>query len=300
MALMSDKNNNPDFFGSMQKPRIPGFNVENARSNDDWKKLEYLYNKNYLQNDKVKKISIPRSIHQIWLGGTLPERYIGWQKTWMNMHPEWNYKLWTDADVDSIKMINSEKYYSVKSLGARSDILRYEILYKYGGIYVDTDFECMKSFDDIISKCSFFAGIPHCREGGPLINNALIGSSQGNIIISNCIANMKIHKIDVTDPDSIMEITGASLLTDSVFKRIDSEENDIIIFPASFFYPFRGDLRNIRTIRQARKCQQPETFALHYWEVSWWPDSRSLKQTIKNLLPKSLKKLIKKYVLFGR
>jgi inositol phosphorylceramide mannosyltransferase catalytic subunit len=300
MALIFDKNNKTDFYDSMQKPGIPGFNVENARSNDDWKKLEYLYNKNYLHNNEPKKYTIPRTIHQIWLGSALPERYSDWQKTWITLHPEWNYKLWTDSDLDLFKMINSEKYYSIKSLGARSDILRYEILYKYGGIYADTDFECMKSFDDIITRCSFFAGIPHCRDGRPLINNALIGSSPGNKIIFDCITNMKMHRIDVTNPDSIMEITGASLLSDSVINIIDSGENDIIIFPASFFYPFRGDLRNIRTIRQARKCQQPETFALHYWEVSWWPDSRSLKQTIKNLLPKRLKRLIKKYILVGR
>lgn len=293
MALVLDKNAKPDFFDSMQKPGIPGFDVEKARSNDDWGKLKNLYDKIFLMNIEIKKNKIPRNIHQIWLGGALPERYIGWQKSWIDRHPEWKYKLWTDADVDSLEMVNSVFFNSISNLGAKSDILRYEILNKYGGIYIDTDFECFKSFDDIITKCSFFAGIPHCRKDGPLINNGLIGSTPGNKIILNCILNIKTNKIDETDPNSIMEITGPSLLTDSVLKIIDAGENDIIIFPASFFYPFRGDLRNIRTVRQARKCRKPETFALHYWEASWSLGSRSLKQTIKDLLPKSIRDLIK-------
>lgn len=290
------KNTMPEFFESMLKPGIFGFDVENARLSETWKEFACLYERNYLSDVPGRNVKIPHRIHQIWLGSELPKRYYEWQKTWIDRNPGWEYKLWMDADVDSLKLKNSHLFYSLKNQGARSDILRYEILYNYGGVYADTDFECFRSFDDITHSCNFFAGIPHCRKDGPLINNALIGSAPQNSIIANCISNISL-KLDEKDPNSIMEITGPSLLTDSVLQALKAGESDILILPASFFFPFPGHLRNIRTMSQARKYIEPETYAIHYWEVSWSRESRSLTQRIKDILPEIVKNAIKKSLL---
>lgn len=41
---------------------------------------------------------IPHIIHQSWSSTELPERYKAWQRTWIDLNPNWSYKLWTDAD----------------------------------------------------------------------------------------------------------------------------------------------------------------------------------------------------------
>ena len=44
---------------------------------------------------------IPKIIHQIWLGSELPVRFRGYQQNWRRLHPDWDYKLWTDRDVEN-------------------------------------------------------------------------------------------------------------------------------------------------------------------------------------------------------
>ncbi len=65
---------------------------------------------------------IPPIFHQIWVGtNPFPERYKVWQKTWQNIEG-WDYKLWTDEDVEEFVFINKELYYNEKNFGARADI----------------------------------------------------------------------------------------------------------------------------------------------------------------------------------
>ena len=96
-------------------------------------------------NFKVKKINdylkinyqkIPKIIHQIWIGPKkLPYKWINsFRKDFMNKYPGWKYYLWRDRDVKNFNLQNRLQYNSEKTYHGKSDILRYEILYNYGGI----------------------------------------------------------------------------------------------------------------------------------------------------------------------
>ena len=41
----------------------------------------------------------------------------------------------------------------------KSDIARYEIIYRYGGVYIDTDFECLRPLDFLHYIYDFYTGI---------------------------------------------------------------------------------------------------------------------------------------------
>src|ERR1035437_13952 len=121
----------------------------------DWKLLENLYEKNY-ENYLDKSLeSIPKLIHQIWIGGKIPDKFKRLSETWIEKNPTWTYRLWGNDDVKDLNLVNKILYDRASNVGIKSDILRYEILYTFGGISVDTDFECIKSFDDLIFL-SFF------------------------------------------------------------------------------------------------------------------------------------------------
>jgi mannosyltransferase OCH1-like enzyme len=79
---------------------------------------------------------IPKVIHSIWLGSSLPEMYNTLISTWKALHPLWTVKIWKDEDTDLIHLQNEKAYYSAKNYGEKSDILRYEILNLYGGVYI--------------------------------------------------------------------------------------------------------------------------------------------------------------------
>ena len=109
---------------------------------------------------KLKKEKIPKIIHQIWIGPKkLPNKYKNWMKSWLRFNPEYKYILWQDKDIEKLQMINQKEYKKAKNPGIKSDIARYEILYLYGGIYIDTDFECLGQIPNSLLKYDFVSSI---------------------------------------------------------------------------------------------------------------------------------------------
>ena len=145
---------------------------------------------------------IPNTIHQIWIGpNPLPEKFRKFIKSWKDKHPEWNYKLWTDEDLEAFPWtgINKHLYTLAWNYGMKSDILRYEILWHYGGIYADVDVECIKPFDCITEKLSFMAVYMPCKRFHKTkhpydINTAILASSKHHPIIKNLFNHIAAHK----------------------------------------------------------------------------------------------------------
>ena len=94
---------------------------------------------------------IPKIIHHIWLGSPFPDHLVALRQTWQRHHDstEWQMQLWDDDAIASFGLMNYEAYNAATNFGEKSDIARYEILYRLGGVYVDTDFECISALDDL-------------------------------------------------------------------------------------------------------------------------------------------------------
>lgn len=246
-----------------------GFDPEFARDDKRWNVVRRLYEENFRALNSAKSAAgrIPKIIHQIWLGGKLPDAYLGWQKSWKRFHPEWKYVLWTDSAVRKMSLVNEAAFIETRNLGAKSDILRYEILLKYGGLYVDTDFECLRSFDQLHGICNFYAGIPHGKE--ILLNNALIAATPNHPIINTCVRSIR-PTLKSHDPTQIMDSTGPQFFTECFFESylIDPA---VVVLPATYFYPLPGHLRHLRSKSEqgALAYIRPESYAIHFWEVSW-------------------------------
>ena len=113
---------------------------------------------------------IPKVLHVIELGTTsLPESSVCALKTWMEKHPGWQMKLWTDRNcivpISSVQVYNADQfplnacadcYYSAESFEERTIILSYAILLNEGGIYIDHDAECLLSLEPIRKSHDFF------------------------------------------------------------------------------------------------------------------------------------------------
>ena len=100
---------------------------------------------------------IPKIIHQIHLGSKcLSELEKKWQSSWVQHHPDWKYCMWTDKCIETrLKITHPEILNTCDSFSEKSDILRFEILYQYGGLYIDTDFECLKPIDNLLKQTDF-------------------------------------------------------------------------------------------------------------------------------------------------
>lgn len=227
--------------------------------------LNTLYDKNnlyerFLAEKNVPHTSprIPKIIHQIWLGSPFPEKYKTWQTTWLEHHPDWTYMLWTDENSKDFPMYNRELFDKVKNFGEKADILRYELLYKFGGLYIDVDFACLENFDVLHDYYDFYTGVQPLDCGVLSTANGLIGSIPEHPILKDCITTLRN---DQHYPEVFMR-TGPVHFTKSFMRCAGTGSTIDIAFPTSFFYPL--GLSHHKKIER-----RPETFAVHFWAGSW-------------------------------
>ncbi|KAI8892255.1 nucleotide-diphospho-sugar transferase [Globomyces pollinis-pini] len=97
---------------------------------------------------------VSKIIHQSWKNNILPKKFVEWQNTWKVTHPDWEYKLWTDADNDKLCETDFpwflERYKSFPENINRADVARYMYMYKYGGVYADLDVVCLRSHEPLV------------------------------------------------------------------------------------------------------------------------------------------------------
>ncbi|EKE08478.1 MAG: hypothetical protein ACD_17C00148G0003, partial [uncultured bacterium] len=231
------KNSFIDFDQAMSKNRAFFTECYQGKRALQWTLLKHLYEK-HLSKTPSKVERIPKKIHQIWLGGTLPDRYRALQTSWQKHHPEWEYHLWTDADVETFPFSNKERFEKAMNVGEKSDILRYEILSQFGGLYVDTDFECIQPFDSLHFLCDFYVGLetPHAKDTEAAIGNALIGSIPHHPILQACLHRIAKKKAGKT-ADEVQDISGPGCLRYAFFKCCKKNSLHNIAFPYTFFYP---------------------------------------------------------------
>jgi len=245
----------------------------NKLSDDiEWKNSEVNFNNHYLNSDRVGD-NIPKIIHQIWLGGNFPEKYQMLTDTWLEKNPDWECKLWTDDDIKGFDMKNIKQFNDAPNLGMKSDIFRYEILYRYGGLYIDTDFQCVKSFNNL-TYLDFFTGTGHL--GDPEMFNGLIGCKPKHYIMKSLVDGISKIDTNIKDFNSIMYATGPKYFSKIFFDYIQKNPNDkIVLFPTKFFYSLpavmRFMVRDNLNVRKdlVNKHLTDESYCVHLWYTSW-------------------------------
>ena len=105
----------------------------------------------------------PRIIHQQWKSKEIPEKWLYATNKCKELNPTYNYTLWTDDAI--LRFLETYYPWFVPTFKSypykiqRIDSVRYFILYHYGGVYIDMDIECRKSFDYIIKNASSKADV---------------------------------------------------------------------------------------------------------------------------------------------
>ncbi|MCX5921927.1 MAG: glycosyltransferase [Candidatus Dependentiae bacterium] len=258
------KNFNPDFHQAMKSKT---YDVAFAHNDPFWKNAKTLYD-NYIANFNLSgQPRIPKIIHQIWVGSPLPEKYKSLIETWKKNHPDWVHILWTDKALDALGLINKKQYDAATNMGEKSDIARYELLYRFGGLYVDTDFECLKSFDVFNHSCSFYTGLAPDKE--LVVYVALIGATPGHPILKKCVERISTIRSNCTHPDDILQNTGPYFLTRCIAECLDVTAHDTVLFPISYFYPWPNYSSQQKSRPEIESWIKPESYGIHHWHVSW-------------------------------
>ncbi|XP_074660504.1 uncharacterized protein LOC141912965 [Tubulanus polymorphus] len=97
----------------------------------------------------------PKRIHQTWKTERIPKTFKKYVASWVRLHPDWEYWLWTDLIADEFVKKRFPAYYLMffkYSKGIqRADAIRYFILYTFGGVYADLDIEALHPFNSLIA-----------------------------------------------------------------------------------------------------------------------------------------------------
>lgn len=101
---------------------------------------------------------IPKIIHYCWFGGKeKPQDVKETIKNWKRILPDYEIKEWNESNFDVNCCTFSKEANAMKSWAFVADVCRLKALYEYGGIYLDTDVEVIKPFDDYLSQKSFLS-----------------------------------------------------------------------------------------------------------------------------------------------
>ena len=99
---------------------------------------------------------IPKIIHYIWFGGRpLPELAIKCIESWKRYMPEYEIRCWDESNFDVNRVPYTREAADAKKWAFVSDYARFWILYRYGGVYFDTDVELVKPMNDIIDTGAY-------------------------------------------------------------------------------------------------------------------------------------------------
>lgn len=231
----------------------------------------------YVPNSRVSSGKIPKILHFIWVGDIrkAPASTI---ESCVKMNPDWDYIFWTDERIKQEKFGSKYQntFYVLEKLAIdfkgwwlrfktwwnpsqyrryehlwKADLLRLEILYLYGGVFLDADSTCQKPFNMLaqLDETDLFAvwENEHMPTKAGLVANGVIGSSQYNPDVFSLLAHMAPHKT----PGEPWKYTGPCLVSYPLFGSRSEACKDIedsigyiggkseraVVLSSDLFYP---------------------------------------------------------------
>ena len=116
-----------------------------------YQKYEIWNKKLLLPLKRTNKPVIPKIIHYCWFGGTpIPKKNLRYIECWKRQCPDYEIKEWNESNYDVSKCLYMEQAWKSKYWAFVSDYARLDIVYEYGGIYLDTDVEILRNLDDLL------------------------------------------------------------------------------------------------------------------------------------------------------
>jgi mannosyltransferase OCH1-like enzyme len=201
--------------------------------------------------------AIPRVIHRIWLGAGEPQWIADLRASWDR--PGWRICDWTDENVATLFPLSNQQIYDQapaicpNAVGQlRSDVLRYEILERFGGVYVDADLECLRPIDELVEPLTCFAA----WEDRLHVNNAFLGAVPRHPFMQAAVEGLVPYVRARRDrgyrPN---RLTGPHYLT----RLVRGFRSSITLLDRELIYPYAWN--------ELHRADEdfPTAFAVHHW-----------------------------------
>lgn len=216
-------------------------------------------------------MSIPKIIHYCWFGGgPISPESRKCIESWKKYCPDYKIIEWNEQNFEISQNRYAQQAYEAKKYAFVSDYVRLAVLYRYGGIYLDTDVELVRPLDELLEHKGFIsmehsAPSPYGRT--LLVNTGSgVGAEPGCEMIGKMLAAYRNAAfIQETGEPDLRTCTqrDTPLFTKAGLQQKDEQQelDGFLVLPTDCFSPF-----DYVTERMHRT---PRTFGIHYYQGSW-------------------------------
>ncbi|KRE97071.1 glycosyl transferase [Paenibacillus sp. Soil766] len=225
-------------------------------------------------------MTIPKIIHYCWFGhNEKPDIVKRCIQSWHNHLKDYQFIEWNENNFDISCNVYVKEAYEVGKFAFVSDYARVFALHHFGGIYLDTDVEVFKSFDDLLHHDSFWG-----FEQENFIATSTIGAAKGNKLIQDFMESYH-HKNFIRADGSFDSLTNVAIVT-KILGGMGVKPNGLYqdiegvgtFYPQTYFSPY--DYINCRTF------MSNHTYAMHHFYKSWLPPKARFKSNMKVIVSK--------------
>lgn len=218
---------------------------------------------------ETEKPVIPKIIHYAWLGKEMPEILKRNVDHWKELCPDYQFYEWNEKNYDISSNQYMKQAYDRKIWGFVPDYMRLDVVYKYGGIYLDTDIEMIKNPDELLYQECF-----GCVDSSMTMN---LGSGFGAMPQSDIIKELRDYYEDISfvGEDGKIDNTSCNTHSYQVLKKYGIKINDQLQNVHGMnIYPmiFQGACQYTRMRRVTEK-----TYWVHYGNMSWFREKGKLQ-----------------------
>ncbi len=224
-----------------------------------------------------KTNKIPKVIHYCWFGGKeKPELVKKCIESWKRNLKKYEIIEWNEKNFDVNDNLYVKEAYMSGKYAFVSDYVRVHALYNIGGIYLDTDVEVFRSFDELLHQDSFWG-----FEQENFIATSTIGAAPGNKLIKQFL-NSYSNKQFLKEDGGFDDLTNVAVVTKMLEElglkkdgKYQELENIGAFYPQTYFSPY--DYINCRSFKT------DTTYTMHYFYKSWLPPKARIKGQFKKM-----------------
>lgn len=234
---------------------------------------------------------IPKVIHYCWFGKNPKSKLIKkCIESWKKHCPDYEIIEWNENNYETDN-IYFQQAYSAKKWAFAADFARLDIIYRNGGIYLDTDVELLKSLDDLLAyPC--YVGTEKGIHGDGIINTGLgFGAEPQNEMVKAMLDEYR--KISFAKGKNIYDLTPCPVRNTKSFAKYGYEESDRIVevgealvFPNEYFAPRNYVTRELKVTNNS--------YSIHHYEGAWMPINSKLNKKFKTILGPRLSEVLVK------
>ncbi|MCX5966481.1 MAG: glycosyltransferase [Cyanobacteria bacterium] len=221
---------------------------------------------------------IPKIIHQTWKSSAIPQRLRRYQESWLQYHPEWEYRFWDDEANESLIAEHYpefvDHYRRLTPAILKVDLVRLAYLHRHGGVYADLDYEVIRPLDDLFDISRVIVGRERGGIGWPIrgrdyVINALMASPPGHPLWLEIMHGM----VEAYRPRRAFErhtryvIRMAIAILDDHVEGCLRDDGDVIVLPYEILYPSMPTQRITEHRRRIAKALG--AYGIHHYDNSW-------------------------------